>query len=66
MANQPAGVTTTADTPTVQTHAADGVFVITINRPKVRNAVNGVTARALAQAALTRRSRAVFSAESVR
>jgi enoyl-CoA hydratase len=50
MANPPAGVTTTADAPTVQTHAADGVFVITINRPKVRNAVDGATARALAEA----------------
>jgi enoyl-CoA hydratase len=50
MANPPAGVTTTADAATVQTHAADGVFVITINRPKVRNAVDGATARALAEA----------------
>ena len=50
MANPPAGATTTADAPTVQTHESNGVLVITINRPKVRNAVDGVTARALAQA----------------
>ena len=36
--------------PPVQTHEADGVFVITINRPKVRNAVDGATAQALAEA----------------
>src|SRR5690242_7511260 len=50
MANPSAGVRSTSDASTVQTHDADGVFVITINRPKVRNAVDGATARALAEA----------------
>src|SRR3954471_9693294 len=49
MTNPPA-VISTSDAPAVQTHEADGVLVITINRPKVRNAVDGATARALAQA----------------
>ena len=35
MANPPAGVISTSDAPAVQTHEADGVLVITINRPKV-------------------------------
>jgi enoyl-CoA hydratase len=50
MANPPAGAMSTSDAPTVQCHDADGVLVITINRPKVRNAVDGATARSLAQA----------------
>ena len=37
-------------TRTVQTRELDGILVITINRPKVRNAVDGATARALAEA----------------
>jgi enoyl-CoA hydratase len=40
----------TTDAPTVHTEEHDGVFVITIDRPKVRNAVDGATARALADA----------------
>ena len=50
MANPPADVMSTSDAPAVQTHEAGSVLVITINRPKVRNAVDGATARALAQA----------------
>src|SRR6201991_24293 len=51
MSNPPAvGVVSTSDAPTVQTHERDGVLVITINRPKVRNAIDGATARALAEA----------------
>jgi len=38
------------DAPTVQTEEHDGVFVITIDRPKARNAVDGATARALTDA----------------
>lgn len=40
----------TSDAPTVHTEERDGVFVITIDRPNVRNAVDGATARALADA----------------
>ena len=36
--------------PTVHTEARDGVLVITIDRPEVRNAVDGATAKALAAA----------------
>ena len=50
MANPSAGVVSTSDAPAVLTHETDGVLVITINRPKVRNAVDGATARALAEA----------------
>jgi enoyl-CoA hydratase len=50
MAKPTAGVRPASDAPAVLTHEADGVFVITINRPKVRNAVDGATARALAEA----------------
>src|SRR3954453_20436862 len=50
MANPPADVMSPPDAPAVQTHEADGVLVITINRPKVRNAVDGTTALALALA----------------
>src|SRR6185312_14464815 len=50
MANAAAGVISTADVPVVQTREANGVLVITINRPKVRNAIDGATARALSQA----------------
>jgi enoyl-CoA hydratase len=39
-----------AGAPTVLTREDDGVLVITINRPQVRNAIDGVTARALAEA----------------
>jgi enoyl-CoA hydratase len=38
------------DAPTVRTEAQDGVFIITIDRPKARNAVDGATARALTDA----------------
>jgi enoyl-CoA hydratase len=38
------------DAPTVQTEDQDGVLVITIDRPKARNAVDGATARALTDA----------------
>src|SRR4029078_9709513 len=47
MTTPPAGVMSTSDAPAVQCHDADGVLVITINRPKVRNAVYGLTARVL-------------------
>lgn len=40
----------TTGAPTVHTEEQDGVLVITIDRPKVRNAVDGATARALADA----------------
>ncbi|MFJ9964772.1 crotonase/enoyl-CoA hydratase family protein [Streptomyces avermitilis] len=40
----------TTGAPTVRTEEQDGVLVITIDRPKVRNAVDGATARALADA----------------
>ncbi|MDT7705826.1 MAG: enoyl-CoA hydratase [Pseudonocardiales bacterium] len=40
----------TSNAPTVQTPEHDGVLVITIDRPRVRNAVDGATARALAEA----------------
>jgi enoyl-CoA hydratase len=42
--------TPTTDAPTVHTEERDGVFVITIDRPKVRNAIDGPTAWALADA----------------
>jgi len=42
--------TPSTDAPTVRTEEHDGVLVITIDRPKVRNAVDGATARALADA----------------
>ncbi|MEV6028016.1 crotonase/enoyl-CoA hydratase family protein [Streptomyces sp. NPDC052036] len=38
------------DTPTVHTEQRDGIFVITIDRPEARNAINGATAHALAAA----------------
>jgi enoyl-CoA hydratase len=38
------------DAPTVQTEDQDGVLIITIDRPKARNAVDGATARALTDA----------------
>jgi enoyl-CoA hydratase len=38
------------DSSTVHTDERDGVLVITIDRPKVRNAIDGATARALAAA----------------
>ncbi|MFJ9865862.1 enoyl-CoA hydratase-related protein [Streptomyces sp. NPDC101165] len=37
-------------TPTVRTEERDGIFVITIDRPKARNAIDGATAQALAAA----------------
>ncbi|MFE5023142.1 crotonase/enoyl-CoA hydratase family protein [Streptomyces sp. NPDC056656] len=40
----------TEDAPTVHTEEHDDVLVITIDRPKVRNAINGATARALVDA----------------
>lgn len=40
----------TNDVPTVHIEERDGVLVITIDRPKVRNAINGATARALVDA----------------
>ncbi|MFF4315223.1 crotonase/enoyl-CoA hydratase family protein [Streptomyces sp. NPDC001507] len=43
-------MTTTANAPTVRTQEIDGIFVITIDRPAARNAVDGATARALAAA----------------
>jgi len=43
-------MTTTPAPPTVHTKEDDGVLVITIDRPEVRNAVDGATARALAEA----------------
>jgi enoyl-CoA hydratase len=42
--------TPTTDAPTVHTEERDGVLAITIDRPKVRNAIDGATARALADA----------------
>jgi enoyl-CoA hydratase len=51
MTDTPAtSVVSTSDAPTVQTREHDGVLVITINRPDVRNAVDGATAKALAKA----------------
>src|SRR3954468_699777 len=44
------GAATVGDAPTVHTEERDGVLVITIDRPRVRNAVDGVTAQALADA----------------
>src|SRR3954452_1357377 len=44
------GAATVGDAPTVHTEERDGVLVITIDRPKVRNAVDGATAEALAAA----------------
>jgi enoyl-CoA hydratase len=38
------------DAPTVQTEDQDGVLIITIDRPKARNAIDGATARALTDA----------------
>jgi enoyl-CoA hydratase len=38
------------DAPTVRTEDQDGVLIITIDRPKARNAVDGATARALTDA----------------
>ncbi|MGY5055618.1 crotonase/enoyl-CoA hydratase family protein [Streptomyces sp. 900105755] len=43
-------MTTSANAPTVRTQEIDGIFVITIDRPAARNAVDGATARALAAA----------------
>ncbi|MGY4981944.1 crotonase/enoyl-CoA hydratase family protein [Streptomyces sp. 900105755] len=43
-------MTTTTNAPTVRTQEIDGIFVITIDRPAARNAVDGATARALAAA----------------
>lgn len=37
-------------TPEVLTDAAEGILTITINRPKVRNAMNQAAARAIAAA----------------
>ena len=47
---QATGAVSTFDDGAVQTRELDGILVITINRPKVRNAVDGATARALADA----------------
>jgi enoyl-CoA hydratase len=49
MTTTPLGMQT-AEADTVQTRTTGGIFVITINRPKARNAVDGATARALGQA----------------
>jgi enoyl-CoA hydratase len=46
----PTHPTPETDARTVHTEEHDGVLVITINRPRVRNAVDGATARALADA----------------
>ncbi|MFJ7200399.1 MULTISPECIES: crotonase/enoyl-CoA hydratase family protein [unclassified Streptomyces] len=43
-------MTQATDRPAVRTEERDGVFVITIDRPQARNAVDGATARALAAA----------------
>ncbi|MFI5774371.1 crotonase/enoyl-CoA hydratase family protein [Streptomyces sp. NPDC051658] len=43
-------MTEATGTPAVRTEERDGVFVITIDRPQARNAVDGATARALASA----------------
>lgn len=45
-----AGGAPATDTPTVHTEEHDGVLVITIDRPRARNAIDGATARALAAA----------------
>jgi len=44
------GAATVGDAPTLHTEERDGLLVITIDRPKVRNAVDGATAKALAAA----------------
>jgi enoyl-CoA hydratase len=44
------GAARVGDAPTVHTEERDGVLVITIDRPEVRNAVDGATANALAAA----------------
>jgi enoyl-CoA hydratase len=43
-------MTEAASTSSVRTEERDGVFVITIDRPEARNAIDGATARALAAA----------------
>ncbi|MFD7873142.1 crotonase/enoyl-CoA hydratase family protein [Streptomyces sp. NPDC059766] len=43
-------MTEATDSPAVRTEERDGVFVITIDRPQARNAVDGATARELAAA----------------
>ncbi|MFE2585387.1 crotonase/enoyl-CoA hydratase family protein [Streptomyces sp. NPDC059378] len=43
-------MTEATGSPAVRTEERDGVFVITIDRPQARNAVDGATARALAAA----------------
>ncbi|MFF7472952.1 crotonase/enoyl-CoA hydratase family protein [Streptomyces sp. NPDC008092] len=43
-------MTTATNAPTVRTEEIDGIFVITIDRPRARNAIDGATARALAAA----------------
>ncbi|MFK0156376.1 crotonase/enoyl-CoA hydratase family protein [Streptomyces sp. NPDC090499] len=43
-------MTTGTNARTVRTEEIDGIFVITIDRPEARNAVDGATARALAAA----------------
>ncbi|MFF3787919.1 crotonase/enoyl-CoA hydratase family protein [Streptomyces sp. NPDC001933] len=43
-------MTEASGTPAVRTEQHDGVFVIIIDRPQARNAINGATARALAAA----------------
>lgn len=43
-------MTTATDTPTVRTEEIDGTFVITIDRPEARNAINEATAKDLAAA----------------
>ncbi|MFD8818362.1 crotonase/enoyl-CoA hydratase family protein [Streptomyces sp. NPDC059627] len=43
-------MTTARNAPTVRTEEIDGIFVITIDRPRARNAIDGATARALAAA----------------
>ncbi|MFF1769901.1 crotonase/enoyl-CoA hydratase family protein [Streptomyces sp. NPDC058249] len=43
-------MTAATETPTVRTEERDGIFVITIDRPEARNAIDGATARAMAAA----------------
>ncbi|MFJ5678325.1 crotonase/enoyl-CoA hydratase family protein [Streptomyces sp. NPDC093097] len=43
-------MTKATHTPTVRTEEIDGIFVITIDRPTARNAIDGATAQALAAA----------------
>lgn len=43
-------MTSAMGTPAVRTEERDGIFVITIDRPEARNAIDGATARALAAA----------------